>query len=232
MRSEFLPKEDLRLAGYSSQIDYWDSVAQEKRFSHPLRAGWLSRYLKAGATILDVGCGYGRTLNELSQSGFKNVVGLDYSAAMLERANVEVPGANLVRNDGHSLPFKANSFDAILCFAVFTCIPHSNEQRSLVAEVQRVLRPGGLIYISDLLVNTDERNRNRYESNLQAFGCYGVFALPEGVVVRHHTKEWIEDLTGSFQLLEFEPFTVTTMNGNQSAAFQYLGQKTGTTGSR
>jgi hypothetical protein len=93
-------------------------------------------------------------------------------------------------------------------------------------EVRRVLRPGGLIYISDLLLNEDERNRARYEKNAGKFGCYGVFELPEGVVVRHHSREWIEELTRSFESLEFEPFEVTTMNGNQSAAFQYLGRKT------
>jgi hypothetical protein len=44
-------------------------------------------------------------------------------------------------------------------------------------------------------------------------------------VVRHHRREWIEELTKAFRPLEFEPFTVTTMNGNASAAFQYLGRK-------
>jgi hypothetical protein len=52
-----------------------------------------------------------------------------------------------------------------------------------------------------------------------------VFELPEGVVVRHHRKEWIEELTQAFQQLEYEAFTVTTMNGNPSSAFQYLGRK-------
>lgn len=42
--------------------------------------------------------------------------------------------------------------------------------------------------------------------------------------MRHHRKEWIEELTASFFQLEFEPFVVTTMNGNKSAAFQYLGR--------
>ena len=54
------------------------------------------------------------------------------------------------------------------------------------------------------------------------YGTYGIFELPEGVVVRHHRKEWIEELTGSFVQLEFEPFEVRTMNGNKSQAFQYL----------
>jgi hypothetical protein len=52
-----------------------------------------------------------------------------------------------------------------------------------------------------------------------------VFELPEGVVVRHHESGWIEELTGSFTQLEYEDFNVTTMNGNASAAFQYLGRK-------
>jgi SAM-dependent methyltransferase len=113
----------------------------------------------------------------------------------------------------------------VLLFAVLTCIPNDNDQQVLVTEVERVLRPGGLLYISDLLVNDDLRNRERYEQFAERFKCYGVFELPEGVVVRHHRKEWIEQLLGSFEQLEHEPFTVTTMNGNTSSAFQYLGRK-------
>ena len=209
----------------SAQISYWDSVAHKKRFSHPLRVDWLERYSNKQARFLDYGCGYGRTLADLSRAGFANLVGVDFSEQMLERARVEVPGPSLIRNDGHGLPFKNDCFDVMLLFAVLTCIPDSNEQRSLVAEVERVLRPGGLLYVSDVLVNDDERNRERYEQYAEVYGCYGVFELPEGVVVRHHQREWIEELMSPFQQLEFETFTVTTMNGNPSAVFQYLGRK-------
>lgn len=212
----------------SSQITYWDRVAHEKRFSHPLRLDWLAQYLKNPlAGMLDYGCGYGRTLAELSKVGFTNLVGVDFSAAMLARARLAVPRAELVRNDGHALPFQNDSFDAVLLFAVLTCIPDSNEQRLLLAEVQRVLRPGGLLYVSDLLVNINERNRDRYERDAERFKCYGVFELPEGVVVRHHEKEWVEEIVSPFDQLQYEAFTVTTMNGNASAAFQYLGRKSG-----
>jgi SAM-dependent methyltransferase len=209
----------------SAQIGYWDRVANEKRFSHPLRLNWLARYSTEEARILDYGCGYGRTLAELSHAGFQNLVGVDFSEAMLLRARAAVPRPVLVRNTGHILPFKDVCFDAALLFAVFTCIPDGNEQRSLLAEIARVLRPGGLLYLSDVLVNTDQRNRERYECDAEKYECYGVFELPEGVVVRHHSREWIAELTGSFQQLEYETFTVTTMNGNASAAFQYLGRK-------
>lgn len=224
---QFSPETGSRTSqASSSQIDYWDRVANEKRFSHPLRTNWLVRYLKnPRAKLLDYGCGYGRTLAELSTAGYSNIIGMDFSEAMLARAQTAVPRVRLVRNDGHGVPFKNDCLDAVLLFAVLTCIPDNNEQRALLAEVKRVLRPGGLLYVSDLLVNNDQRNRERYERDALKFDCYGVFELPEGVVVRHHQKEWIDEITSPFEQLEFEPFTVTTMNGNASAAFQYLGRK-------
>lgn len=208
----------------AAQVGYWDRVANEKRFSHPLRVDWLKPHLTLHATILDCGCGYGRTLANLRRLGYHHVVGLDFSEAMLVRCLTEVPNAAVVRNDGQSLPLATSSIDAVLLFAVLTCVPGDDEQRALLSEVERVLRPNGLIYISDLLVNDDQRNRERY-AKFPGRGTYGIFELPEGVVVRHHTPEWIREITGSFEELEYEPFTVTTMNGNASAAFQYLGRK-------
>lgn|SRR2546422_1948712 len=217
----------------ASQVSYWDRVAGEKRFSHPLRLDWLARYLEMTtrhSRILDYGCGYGRTLAELWQAGYENILGLDFSAAMLARCRAELPrtkGLGLIRSDGRTLPLKTGSVDAVLLFAVLTCIPDDDEQRAQLAEVYRVLRHGGLLYLSDLLVNNDPRNVERYQRYAQGNKGYGVFELPEGVVVRHHRREWIEELTSSFARLEYEPFNVTTMNGNISAAFQYLGRKPG-----
>src|SRR5206468_9123240 len=125
-------------------------------------------------------------------------------------------------NDGSTLPIKSGSIDAVLLFAVLTCIPADRAQGIVVAEVARVLHPGGLLYISDLLISDDHRNRERYERYADRYKCYGVFELPEGVVVRHHRKERIEEVTSAFQRVEYESFTVTTMNGNSSPAFQYL----------
>lgn len=212
-----------------TQVAYWNRVANTKRFSHPLRLDWLQRELEQASPqpwIVDYGCGYGRTLIELTNAGYENIVGIDFSAGMLARCHVLQPELPLLQTDGQTLPLRDDSVAAVLLFAFFTCIPDSEVQEQQIMEVWRVLRPGGLIYISDLLLNEDERNRARYDKNEGKFGCYGVFELPEGVVVRHHSREWIEELTRSFESLEFEPFDVTTMNGNQSAAFQYLGRKT------
>ncbi len=208
-----------------SQRQFWDRAASEKQFQHPLRLAWLDSHL-GGRRILDCGCGYGRLLAELAGSGYRDAVGTDFSEGMLRQCNILHPDLNLrlVQSDGTILPFRDHSFDAVLLFTLLTCIPMESKQRSLLDEVQRVLRPGGIVYISDLLLNSDSRNVDRYNQFAAQFGTYGVFRLPEGVVVRHHSQEWIQSLTEALDCLEYEPFSVTTMNGNVSAAFQYLGR--------
>jgi SAM-dependent methyltransferase len=212
----------------AAQVAYWDRVAGEKRFSHPIRLDWLEQYLgpsHRSKVILDYGCGYGRSLAELVRSGYQSLVGVDFSAAMLDRCRREGPDISLVQNDGRKLPLKNGSVDVALLFAVLTCIPDGTDQENQLAEVIRVLRPGGLLYLSDLLINDDRRNRERYRQYADIYNCYGIFELPEGAVVRHHAREWIEELTGALEPLEYQPFAVQTMNGNNSSAFQYLGRK-------
>jgi len=207
----------------ATQVAYWNRVSGGKRFSHPLRLEWLPPDKRA--TIVDYGCGYGRSLAELARAGYTSTIGIDFSAGMLARAHAEMPGTHLIHSDGHTLPLDDGSVACVLLFAFLTCIPDGAEQQRQIAEVKRVLGLGGLIYISDLLLNNDERNRARYEAYANRFGCYGVFELPEGVIVRHHSREWIDQLTAPFNRMRFKTFEVTTMNGNASAAFQYLGRK-------
>ncbi|MFL6350802.1 MAG: class I SAM-dependent methyltransferase, partial [Bryobacteraceae bacterium] len=160
----------------------------------------------------------------LEHAGYTNAIGVDFSERMLLQCRSKFPWLKLVRNDGQTIPFRDHSFHAVLLFAVLTCIPDGDDQRALIAEVVRVLRPEALLYISDLLINSDARNVERYQPHAEKYGVYGVFELPDAGIVRHHREEWIEQLTAPFICLEFEHFTATTMNGNSSAAFQYLGR--------
>jgi len=215
------------LPGVQAQVDYWNRVADEKSFTLPLRTDWLSRRLDSRARILDLGCGYGRTLGTLLSSGYQRVMGMDFSAGMLGKCRAEFPAAILARCDGRTIPLRAESADAVVLLAVLTCTPGDADQRALMDEIQRVLRPGGLLYISDFLLNDDAGNRERYERCRPEGSEYGVFRHAEGVVMRHHREEWIAELTGSFQRLEYESLWAVTMNGNRSAAFQYLGRRAG-----
>lgn len=207
------------------QKAYWDSVADEKTFTTPFQKDLFMEYVSKSARVLDVGCGYGRTLEELYQMDYRDLLGLDFSAGMIQRGHETYPYLDLRVKETERIDLPDNSVDAVILFAVLTCIINDQEQRALIGEIKRVLRPGGVLYVNDFLLNDDERNLKRYEQFADEYGCYGVFRLPEGAEVRHHDKRWIETLLSGFEQKEFQPLTFTTMNGNKSNGFCYIGSK-------
>ncbi|MDD9150850.1 methyltransferase domain-containing protein [Sporolactobacillus sp. CQH2019] len=86
------------------------------------------------------------------------------------------------------LPFEDNSIDAVLLLAVLTCVYKDQEQDSILNEIKRVLKPNGIIYINDFLLNDDERILTRYKKYKDKYKTYGVFELPEGAILRHHNR--------------------------------------------
>jgi SAM-dependent methyltransferase len=208
------------------QFDYWNRMGPSKPFGHPVNLERLSQYLSSSSRILDLGCGYGRALGLLFDQGYRNLVGFDPAPAMIDLARARYPGIEFEElNCAPRIPLPDASVDATLLFSVLTCVPTDEGQRAIVDEVRRVLRPGGLLYISDLWLQTDERNRERYVRDEVKYGTYGVFDLPEGVTVRHHDPQWIEELTQDFQTVAPDHIEVRTMNGNLAKAFQWFGLK-------
>jgi ubiquinone/menaquinone biosynthesis C-methylase UbiE len=208
-----------------NQDKYWDSVAFKKTFSHPIIFTELNKYISKDNNILDLGCGYGRSLSHMHDAGFKKLIGIDSSLEMLKRAKIENPVATYYLNTGYNLPILENSIDAVLLLAVLTCIPISTDQKSLILEIERVLSSKGIIYLSDFYLNTDERNVSRYDKFQEKYGSYGVFELDEGVILRHHTHEWFNELFCSFSVLWKEAFPVVSMNGNNANAIRIILRK-------
>jgi len=178
------------------------------------------------AAILDYGCGYGRTMALLEQQGFDSLAGVDTSPGMIARARTVHPDMHFAVLDAPpTLADPDASVDVVLLFAVLTCIPGDEAQRQLVREVGRVLRPGGLLYISDLLLQDDERNRDRYARFAERYGSYGVFETSDGAVCRHHPTDWFSSLLAGFETVDTRHITVGTMNGHESAGIQILARK-------
>jgi ubiquinone/menaquinone biosynthesis C-methylase UbiE len=126
--------------------------ADEPRFDYK---GAVFRLLGAvaGSRILDVGCGRGDDVIELARmvgpSGL--VIGVDMRAEHIAMARRRTQGMHLplqfVVGDAHSLTFAAESFDA--CHADRTLRMLDNPAQGL-AEMQRILKIGGRIVVSDL----------------------------------------------------------------------------------
>lgn len=93
-----------------------------------------------GLRILEVGCGTGHWL-EILQITENYATGLDSSAEMLARAQTLVPGVDLIRGRAERLPWSAGSFDRAFCI---NAIHHFADKPAFLAEVCRILRPGGL----------------------------------------------------------------------------------------
>lgn len=100
--------------------------------------------LRPGDAVLDVGCGAGHELVALADEGAR-VVGVDLSAGMLAAGAARLAGAGraaaLAQADAARLPFADGSFDAVRVERVLQHVP---DPAAVVAEVRRVLRPGGV----------------------------------------------------------------------------------------
>ena len=207
------------------QRAYWDRVAAEKTFTHPINARWMADWVSRSGRILDYGCGYGRTLNDLARLGFKNALGVDFSAPMIERGRSTYPRLDLQVIDQLPLAEPDASFDAALLFAVLTCVPTDDDQARIVAELHRLLRPGGVLYISDMPLQSDARNLARYAAGEARFGTWGAFETGDGAVMRHHPPRHFDTLLQGFDRLVAEQVPLTTMNGHAATGLQILARR-------
>ena len=110
----------------------------------------LDRFSQGDALkVLDAGCGPGSLTEEIAKRGHKTT-GLDYSLDMVAQASCTAESAgtkcaSFIQGDLDSLPFQDNSFDAVVCVGVLQYLP---DDRISIAELGRVLRPGGIAIIT------------------------------------------------------------------------------------
>jgi len=106
---------------------------------------WLLSLLKAraGQTLLDVSCGNGYLLKAASEHGLR-AFGLELSAVGLAETGERAPGAQLVCADAERLPFSGECFDWVTNIG---SLEHYLHPALSVAEMARVLKPGGLALV-------------------------------------------------------------------------------------
>lgn len=111
--------------------------------------------LKPGASVLDVGCGLGLHVIELSARGY-SAVGIDLSLAMLSRASEEAQARgmriNFMHSDMRELSFEA-SFDAVVCLGTSLGYFDDETNRKVIERLLRALKPGGALLLD--VVNRD-----------------------------------------------------------------------------
>ena len=108
-------------------------------------------------SVLVPGCAYGRHCRALARAGF-DVTGLDASEVAIGMAReaverAKMPNVRFVLGQVSAMPFENDSFDAIYERALLHLLLAS-EREAAIAEYHRVLRPGGLLYLTDF--STDD----------------------------------------------------------------------------
>ena len=187
-----------------SKRDYFDIQRSIIEQQEPLNA-ILDMYLNENDLVLEAGCGSGRWMSHLDKKGYHSV-GVDISAQILHIINQIDPSLRLLTGDIHTLPIKAEAFDAILSSYV---AEHFKEGPvPLLREAHRVLKPGGILFF---LVPFNSLLRRLVFNRLLDLACYyyrprrrnGRMTFVEYRFGRRECRRFLEE--SGFKILQFHP---------------------------
>jgi len=206
--------------------EYWNSVGSKKEFEDPLYIEKLKPFLHPQSRIVEYGCGYGRMLRILKSNGYENLVGFDFALNMIERGKKANPDLDLrLLEEPGKIPFPEGTFDAVVVSTVLCCLIEKERQEKLIQEIWRVLKKGGVLYLTDFLVCSHARYQGKYAQGLQVFGEWGIYTTNENLTVRHYTTAALMKLLTDFDIRWFEQFDFKTMNQNPALTFHCIAKK-------
>lgn len=178
----------------------WDKEYSHLRWGGPASISNLKTYLRPGSMVLDAGSGNGRYLGELAR--YYTAVGMDISLTVLRssRAQLARSGrfAEHLRASIDELPFKARSFNGILCYGVLQHL-FREEREAAVMEFRRVLREGGFVFF-EVFGSEDMRSGGGLSTPFEK----STFVRQNGLIYHYFTKEEVRALFNEFETTELE----------------------------
>jgi 2-polyprenyl-3-methyl-5-hydroxy-6-metoxy-1,4-benzoquinol methylase len=148
---------------------------------HRLRRESINKVLadlSSSAVIVDVGCGVGNLIGAVASHCRK--IGIEYAPHDLSLAvQQERPGVWFVRGSAHELPLSSEAVDVLLFIEV---LEHLADERSVLREITRCLKPGGQLIIS-------VPNTYYFPDYFELIGHY-----------RHYTRQQLCDQLGEVSL--------------------------------
>ncbi len=130
-------------------IEYFNSIDLKGNVQFQKEIDVLTKELKEGSKILDVGTATGDYPKYLTEKCNKNfeVVGIDAAPNMIEIAKQKAPKAKFYVMDLRSLKFQQNYFDAIICLATLIHVNDDTAEKALKS-FDHLLKPGGIMIVN------------------------------------------------------------------------------------
>lgn len=146
------PKEQ-RTSGREHDAQWYDEYYKKRQFG---LSSWyrfllpdLARILNPSSKLLELGCGQGHILSVLAEKGFlpeQNITGVDQSKVAVEFCAAQLPKAKFLTGDLYDLGnLPADCFDVCL---LMETIEHIEIPDQPIANIRRLLKPGGVLYVS------------------------------------------------------------------------------------
>ena len=182
---------------YKNWDNYEHEVIQLAGYvGHLVTTEVLLRYLdNKKAKILDAGCGTGLVGDILYNKNYKNIVGIDFSQEMLNRALKKNVYQSLSLGDlTQKLHFEDHTFDAVICAGTFTC---GHVGPEALSEMIRIIKNGG--YIS-FTVRKQEWEASPYEKIIKDLENSGLWIQIERHTSEYNTQEGINCQLCLFQV--------------------------------
>jgi len=153
------------------------------------RAGVAAAWMEHEGMVLDIGCAAGM-FSLLSKGNGVTGVGVDISPLSLRQAKKDTPGFDFALASAEQLPWIDRAFDTVLMLDVLEHVPCESKA---LAEVDRVLRPGGRLIIS-VPNNGEFRWVDAQNSLLFALGRKAMNRGGEPMYHRHYSLEELKAL--------------------------------------
>ena len=150
-------------------IDYWENLlinlpkSYKKLFEKEKK--YLQKIITKDASVLDVGCGNGRSIFDILPKT-KNVTGIDHdNKAVADAKNnfSKYSSIKIIKADAAQLPFDSEEFDFVICMITFANF--ADKKFKALEEMRRVLKDSGKIIISVFSENALEERMRVYKTS-------------------------------------------------------------------
>lgn len=159
---------------------YQDKFMDVSLYAEPLTL-FCENITSENGRILDIACGPGNLIKFLlERHPSYDILGTDLSPNMLELAQINNPKARFQLMDCRDIAQIDQKFDGITCGF---CLPYLTQKEAveLIANVSRLLKPGGVFYLSTMV--EDEQNKSRYQ----------ISSTGDQVFVHYHQEEYLSE---------------------------------------